>query len=228
MTDISYTHISVLSDKSGSMEQIRADAEGGINAFVHDQQKTTKKIKGGRATLTLVEFANTSHYVYDFVDLAEVPDPAYRLNPSGETALVESMIKLIDDTGRRLANLPEAIRPGAVLFVVTTDGEENASGRDYTSQRLKKLVTRQTNKFGWKFIFLAANQDAFAVADAYGFNRGSTLNYAASAAGTHAAYASTSGVTSSYRTLTAAGAPVSVASASLDFAEDDRDVAASN
>ena len=227
MTDPSYTHISVLSDKSGSMEQIRADAEGGINAFIRDQQKTTKKIKGGRATLSFVEFANSSHYVYDFVDLAEVPDPAYKLRPSGGTALVESMVKFINNTGQRLASLPEAIRPGAVLFVVTTDGEENSSGSDYTSEQLKKLVKKQTDKYGWKFLFLAANQDAFAAANAYGFNKGATINFNATAAGAQNVYASTSGLTSSYRTLAAAGAS-DTALASVGYSTEDREAAASH
>ena len=228
MTDPSYTHISVLSDKSGSMEQIRADAEGGINAFIRDQQKTTKKIKGGRATLSFVEFATSSHYVYDFVDLAEVPDPAYKLNPMGGTALVESMVKFISNTGQRLASLPEAIRPGAVLFVVTTDGEENASSQDYTSEQLKKLVKKQTDKYGWKFLFLAANQDAFAAANAYGFNKGYTTSYAASAAGTQSVYTSTSNNVSHFRSAVGSGVSVAAAGASLTYSEEDRLAAASH
>lgn len=215
MTDSNYTHIAMLSDRSGSMDSIRSDAEGGINTLIRDQQATP-----GRATLTLVEFDSTSDTVYDFVDLKTVPDPAYHLIPRGNTALQDAMGALIGSTGAKLAALPEAQRPGLVMFVVMTDGYENSS-REVTAAALKAMVDKHTTEFAWKFVFLGANQDAFATGARYGIGRAQTISFAATPDGTSNVYASTSSNLSGARVAMAAGAVA-------DFAYSDADRDAAN
>lgn len=217
MTDSKYTHISLLSDRSGSMDKIQSDAEGGINSLIRDQQKTTDSIEGGRCTLSLMEFDNVANMVYTFSNIADVPDPAYTLVPRSRTALRDSMAQLIRSTGEQLAKLPEDLRPGAVLFVVMTDGLENASYLT-TSTQLRTLVQEHQTKYNWQFIYLGANQDAFLVGEEYGFLRSHTINFNATPEGTLNVYGSTSSNLSSARIATAsAGAPVA-----FTYSEDDR------
>jgi uncharacterized protein YegL len=218
MTDSKYTHIALLSDRSGSMEKIQSDAQGGINSLIADQRKTTEAI-GGRCTISLLEFDNYASTVYTFSNILNVPDPAYHLVPRGSTALRDSMAALIRTTGQQLAALPEDVRPGVVLFVVMTDGLENASFLT-SSYELRQLVQEHQTKYGWQFIFLGANQDAFAVGQEYGFLRSATINFNATPEGTQNVYGSTSGLMSSARVATAsAGVPVAFAG----YSEDDRD-----
>ena len=219
MTDSKYTHIALLSDRSGSMESIKSDAQGGINQLIRDQAKTTEAI-GGRCTLSLVEFDNYVNAVYTFSNISNVPDPAYTLVPRGSTKLRDTMAQLIRDTGRQLATLPEDMRPGVVLFVVMTDGLENASYLT-TSQELRTLVQEHQTKYNWQFIYLGANQDAFLVGQEYGFLRSATINFNATPEGTSSVYGSTSSLLSSVRSSVAAGA--SVMDSAFAYSDDDRD-----
>lgn len=191
MTDSNYAHISVVVDRSGSMWNIQEDAEGAVNNFIEEQKKVP-----GRATFTLAQFDDVYDVVYENVDLQSVG--SYHLQPRGVTALLDAIGRTINSTGEYLAGLTEDERPGTVVFVIATDGLENAS-TEFTKDQIKKLIEQQTNDYSWRFVFLAANQDAIATGASLGMQRGSTITYGANAAGTAKSFAATSALVTQYR-----------------------------
>lgn|ERR1044072_32309 len=169
MTDSNYTAIAVLVDRSGSMGLIREDAEGAINSFVEDQKK-----EPGRCTLRLAQFDDSYEDVFKSSDIQTVKK--YILVPRGMTALTDGIGKVVSDFGAELAALPEDERPGNVVVVIVTDGGENSS-REYTIERVNEIITEQQDKYNWKFLFLAAGQDAIATGAGYGLGAASTITY---------------------------------------------------
>lgn len=186
MTDPNYTHISILVDRSGSMASIKTDTEGGVNTLLNDQAK-----EPGRATLALAQFDTEYETVYGPGDLQAAPK--FVLTPRSSTALLDAMGRSITETGEYLASLPEDQRPAHVIFVVATDGYENAS-REWTRERVFELVKQQREQYGWTFIYLGANQDAIQVGASMGFAVGQTITYDATREGTQSVYASTSSI----------------------------------
>ena len=154
------TDITLVVDRSGSMQEIRSDAEGGVNAFVEKQVE-----EPGEALLTLVQFDTEYDFVHKGVPIDKVPK--YELHPRGGTALLDAVGRAINETGERLAKMPEPDRPGLVIVVIMTDGLENSS-REFTKSQVKKLVEEQQSKYDWHFTFLGADQDAFAEAGGLG------------------------------------------------------------
>ena len=155
-----FTDITLVVDRSGSMEAIREDAMGGVNRFILDQAE-----KPGDAVLTLVQFDTEYEFVHRAKPIKGIPQ--YVLTPRGGTALLDAVGRAINETGERLTAMPEANRPGLVVFVVMTDGEENSS-REFSKKQIKEKISHQQDKYGWQFVFLGANQDAFAEAGAMG------------------------------------------------------------
>lgn len=189
-----FTSINVIIDKSGSMDSLTSDTIGSFNTFLAEQ-----KLVPGEVAFTLCTFNSEYHLVHDFVKLGGVPnlnDKTY--HPSGNTALLDAMGTTIDSVGKKLANLPENQRPEKVLFLIITDGAENAS-RKYTREQIKSMVTHQKNHYNWEFVFMGANIDAITVGSSLGVDARNTLNYAPTAAGTEALYRSISENVSSYR-----------------------------
>lgn len=175
MTDANYTDITVLLDRSGSMQSIKSDMEGGFASFIEEQKKLP-----GKCRVSLYQFSNEWANIYTDLDIAEVPPLV--LNPLGMTALLDSLGGVISATGRRLTTMSEDERPGAVMFLIITDGAENAS-REYSVKAIKHLIEEQENKYSWNFIYLGANQDAIKVADGLGIPRGKTLTYSTAKVG---------------------------------------------
>ncbi len=163
------TDITLVVDRSGSMQQRREDAEGGVNAFIQQQAE-----EQGAAVLTLVQFDTEYEILHRGVPIDEVPE--YRLEPRGMTALLDAVGRAINETGIRLSGLKEADRPGLVIFVITTDGLENSS-TEFTRTQIKEMIEHQQSKYGWHFTFLGANQDAFAEAGAMGMRASAVANY---------------------------------------------------
>lgn len=189
MTDQDYSHIAMIVDRSGSMETIRVEIEGAVNAFVAEQKK-----QPGRATMTLAKFDNEYDVVADCVDIAAVGP--LDLQPRGMTALLDSVARIITDTGASLSAMDEDSRPGTVIVAIVTDGHENAS-REMDHKSLKAMIEKQESKFNWEFIYLGANQDAVEVGASMGIRADRSLTYAnAAAAG---AVGTTSGLVSSLR-----------------------------
>jgi hypothetical protein len=164
------TDITLVIDRSGSMEEIRTDAEGGVNAFIRSQAQ-----QPGEALLTLVQFDDKYEFILRGMPIKQAP--AYTLVPRGNTALLDAVGRAINETGERLAKMAEQERPGLVIFVIVTDGEENAS-REFSKARVKTMIQRQQTKYSWKFTFLGADQDAFAEAGGMGIAASGAANFA--------------------------------------------------
>jgi len=127
-----YTHMSVILDRTGSMESIRDDVIGGFNAFLHDQQQ-----QEGKATLTLVQFDTQDPYevVHHWKDIKAVPDlDRNTYVPRASTPLYDTIGRGIIDLEASIAKLPESDRPSQVMMVIITDGQENSS-REFTKAR---------------------------------------------------------------------------------------------
>jgi hypothetical protein len=108
--------------------------------------------------------------------------------PRGTTALLDAIGRTVDDVGKRLAQTPEAERPGKVIVAILTDGLENAS-KDYTCPRIAQMIEHQQNVYSWEFVFLAANQDAIATANTLAIPAANAMNFAATGAGTRQGFA---------------------------------------
>lgn len=210
MTDNNYTHIAVVLDRSGSMASIKSDMDGAFNSLIEDQRKVE-----GRATVSLVQFDDTVETVYSFLHLSEVPK--LDLQPRGLTALLDALGRTINETGVALRDMPEATRPGKVIFVVITDGLENRS-REFTRDTVRRLIERQRSEFSWEFLYLGANQNAIQEGAKYGFLADQSIAYAASSHGTQSVVGSTSGLLKSYRGATAQG----IATAGIGYSDEDR------
>jgi hypothetical protein len=202
MTDNNYVHLSLLVDRSGSMEDMRDAAQTGINKTLAEQAAMPGKI-----TVNLYDFNTSYRKVFGPIDAKEAP--TYQMVPTGGTALIDSMMRAIEDTGSYLRTLPEALRPAKVLFVVITDGEENSS-HSYTREQLSNKVTDQTDNWKWEFIFLGANIDAFRAAQSYGIR--SSIQYAGTQAAMTTSYDTMSSSLGATRRAYAGGQSVNTAS----------------
>lgn len=191
MTDPARTLIAVLLDRSGSMESIKSDSEGGFNALIADQ-----RTEPGEARVTLAQFDTEYEVVYANRPIADVGPLA--LHPRGATALLDSIGRLVTDVGAELAAQPEAERPGKVIVVVVTDGMENSSV-EWTVDAVKKAIKRQQDEYSWEFIFLGANMDAVAVGQRMGFRSDRTITYAPSRQGVASSYSANSRLISRMR-----------------------------
>lgn len=162
------TELVLIVDRSGSMATCGTDATGGINTFIKEQQKLP-----GIAHLTLVQFDDKYEFVHKGVLINDVPE--YQLVPRGWTALLDAVGKAINETGERLAALPESERPGCVLVVIVTDGHENSS-KEFSWSQVKDMITHQQEVYNWKFTFIGADMDSFSVGSHLGINAANVLN----------------------------------------------------
>ena len=188
------TDVTVILDRSGSMEAIASDVIGGFNQFLTKQRR-----QRGDCRLTLVQFDDEYEVAYLARPIADASRlTAKTFEPRGSTALLDAIGRTIVTTGARLAALPEADRPNRVLLVIITDGEENASV-EYTRDQVFTMISSQQDVYGWSFLFLAANQDAISEAAKVGIGAQQSLNFAATGAGIRAASLSMSDAVSSFR-----------------------------
>jgi hypothetical protein len=161
------------------------------------------------------DMLETSH---SFVDL-KVATPLSRDNyqPRGGTALLDAIGTTVDAVGLKLASLPDGERPGKVVFLIQTDGEENSSWQ-FTYQQIQNKIKHQTDVYKWDFVFLGANQDAIASAANLGIGAGKSLSYTGTAIGTATVFDSLSSYTTNTRSVKSADAM-----ASVTFSRADRD-----
>jgi hypothetical protein len=152
--DKNYTDITILLDRSGSMYPIATDMQGAIDSFINAQTQLP-----GSCLVNLYHFDHELEEVFSNLP-AKLVKPI-ELKPRGSTALLDSLGKTISRLGSRLARMPEEMRPGKVIFVIITDGLENAS-KEYNLPTVKQMIEDQTNKYNWQFLYIGANQDAFA------------------------------------------------------------------
>lgn len=215
------THIEFVLDASGSMDVIKKDTIGGFNTFLRGQKETAKK----GDTFTFTTFSSNYggacpwKYIYRNADIAEVPE----LNPHtylccGGTALLDTLGDTINDLGAFLRNLQEKDRPSKVVFVILTDGEENASTR-FSKHAINTMIKDQTDKWKWEFVFLGANQDAIAVGHSYGISALNSMSYAANEVGVKSTF---DAVTRSLNTYKNADIGASFASSGAVFTSAER------
>lgn len=205
-----YTHITVILDRTGSMESVKTDTIGGFNKFLKDQ-----KAVPGEATLTLVQFDHQDPYevIQDFVPIQEAKDlTTATFVPRGWTPLLDAIGRGINDLGAKLAAKPEDQRPEKVLFVILTDGYENAS-KEFSREKVFELIKTQTDVFKWQFMYLGANQDAIAVGAGIGIPKTASMQYTCSSTGVAATFNAASAQVSSYR---------SGGTRCVSFSDDDR------
>ena len=188
--------IVVIADRSGSMGSIRNDAIGGFNTFIGEQQK-----QGGEANLTVALFDDKYEIMQDKIPLGEaVLFDEKNFIPRGMTALFDAI-------GKTLNTLIERREKGEIdgaIVTILTDGAENAS-REYRAEQIKALIEKCEKDYGWEFIFLAANQDAFATGSTFGISAANAYNFAADANGMKSATAAMSLRSTEYRTMYAQG-----------------------
>ncbi len=180
------THITVILDRTGSMESIRDDTIGGFNAFLDGQQKGE-----GHATITLVQFDSQDPYevVYSFRDIAEAPKLSRETYvPRASTPLLDAIGRGINDLESRLAAMDTTDRPERVVFVVVTDGHENAS-QEFSRDQILRMVEEHKGR-GWQFVFLGADLTGFDEAEHMGLAYDARLHYRKSARGVAEAYSS--------------------------------------
>ena len=166
------TEMVFILDRSGSMSGLEADTIGGFNGMIERQKK-----EEGEALVSTVLFSNESKVIHDRVALDKIEpltDKQYYVG--GCTALIDAIGGAIHHIGNVHKYARDEDRPERTIFVITTDGMENASHR-YTSDQVKAMVERQKEKYGWEFLFLGANIDAVETAARIGIRRDRAVNY---------------------------------------------------
>ena len=185
MTNPDYTLIAALLDRSGSMSVAKQATEDGWRELIAEQS-----LEPGRCEVTLAQFDTEYEVLYEATDIGAVPE--FVVEPRGRTALLDSAGRFITEVGQRLAELPEADRPGKVISLIMTDGMENSS-HEWTWEQVSRLITQQREVYGWEFIFLGANIDAVEVGARMGMERDKSMTFAAdSYVGNRRAYLVTS------------------------------------
>jgi len=180
-----YTDITIVLDRSGSMQSVKESSESGLYEFVKEQQK----VKGDLTRVSLVQFDTEYEVVYSNRKLNDIDN--FNLEPRGMTALNDAIGKTIVETGDRIRSLSENERPENVVIVIMTDGHENAS-KEFNPDSIKTMIEEQESKYSWTFIFLGANQDAVLEAKKYGIKLDTALTYAHTGKGHKAAFLNTS------------------------------------
>ena len=166
------TELVMILDRSGSMGGLESDTIGGYNNMLKKQRETE-----GDVLVSTVLFDDDSEVLYDRVPLSKMPKMTEKeYDVRGCTALLDAVGGAIHHIGNVHKYARKEDRPEKTIFVITTDGLENAS-REYTYERVKKMVERQKEKYGWEFLFLGANIDAIETAGRFGISADRAANY---------------------------------------------------
>ena len=178
------TELVFILDRSGSMAGLEADTIGGFNSMITRQLSTA-----GDAYVSTVLFDNTSTVIHDRIRLQDVPKLTEKeYFTQGCTALLDAVGGAIHHIGNIHKYARREDVPEKTLFVITTDGMENASRR-YTYEKVKQMIERQKEKYGWEFLFLGANMDAIAAAKDFGIEEDKAVEYRSDDIGTRLNYA---------------------------------------
>lgn len=173
------TEIIFILDRSGSMHGLEKDTIGGFNSMIDRQ-----KLEEGEALVSCILFDDESEVIYDRVSLDKIePMTEKQYYVRGSTALIDAMGGAIHHVKNVHKYIREEDVPEHTIFIITTDGMENAS-HQYSSGEVKKAVEQQKEKAGWEFIFLGANIDAVETAKHFGISENRAVNYHSDAAGT--------------------------------------------
>ena len=177
------TELVFILDRSGSMAGLEKDTIGGFNSMIAKQRK-----EPGEAYVSTILFDNHREVIHDRVDIHKIqPMTQEQYYVRGSTALLDA----VGNSIRHIANVHkyarEEDRPEKTLFIITTDGMENAS-REYSYERVRKMIEHEKEKYGWEFIFLGANIDAAKEAARFGISEDRAANYHADSTGTAVIY----------------------------------------
>ena len=177
------TELVFILDRSGSMAGLESDTVGGFNSLIEKQ-----KNQSGECYVSTVLFDNESEVIHDRIKLGEVkPLTEKEYYVRGCTALIDA----IGGAVNHIKNIHRYARPEDVpehtMFVITTDGQENAS-RKYTSGKVKRIIEEQKEKYGWEFLFIGANIDSVETAGRFGIGADRAVNYHADRKGTEVLY----------------------------------------
>ena len=192
------TELVFILDRSGSMSGLEADTIGGFNSLIAKQKK-----EEGTAFISTVLFDDQAEVLYDRISLDRIEpmnDRQYYVR--GCTALLDALGGAIHHIGNVHKYAREEDRPEKTIFIITTDGMENSSHR-YTYDKVKKMVERQRDRYGWEFLFLGANIDAIEVAGRFGVQANRAVNYECDSEGTQLNYEVLSKAVSRVRTCAA-------------------------
>lgn len=173
------TELVFILDKSGSMSGLESDTIGGFNSMLEKQRKLA-----GECRITTVLFDHRYELLHDRIDIRAVSpltDKDYCVG--GSTALVDAIGTTIDKLVSVQRNTAEDYRAEKVMFVIITDGEENAS-REYSAAKVKAMIEHEKRRYGWEFIFLGANIDAVETAGRFGISADRAVDYVPDGAGT--------------------------------------------
>lgn len=177
------TEMVFILDRSGSMHHLTNDTIGGFNSMIKNQ-----KTENGEAYITTVLFDDNYEVLHDHIDIHNIePITTKEYYARGCTALLDAIGKTINSVGSRLSATHEDERPDKVVFVITTDGLENAS-KEFTKSTVKEMIEHQQDKYSWAFMFLGANMDAVGEAASLGINTDFARTYTANEYGTESVY----------------------------------------
>lgn len=164
------THVTFVLDRSGSMASVWSDVEGGYKSLIEDQQK-----ESGECTFSLYAFDDSFDTIELFTEIKKVK-AELNVKPRGMTSLYDAIGKAINETGEKLASLPESERPEKVMVYIQTDGQENSS-REFTGKRVKEMIKLQNETYNWQFNFLGADDACLKQAESLGINQAYYATY---------------------------------------------------
>jgi len=188
------TELVFILDRSGSMSGLESDTIGSYNSLLKKQRQ-----EPGEAIITTVLFDDNYELLHDRINVKGIrPITEKEYFVCGSTALLDAIGKTINKIGNVQRNTSEGERADKVMFVITTDGMENAS-KEFNYAKIKKMVEWQKEKYGWEFIFIGANIDAISTAAKFGISSDRAANYNADGQGTRLNYEAVSNVVSEIR-----------------------------
>ena len=165
-----YTDITIMLDRSGSMESIKKTMESALDELMiaHRKNPTTK--------FTLVQFDGENPYELVFENRSATEVPEIKIYPRGSTPLIDCLCQTIDKTGQRLSRMNREDRPDQVLMIVITDGQENTS-REFKRSDVKNKIAKQRDGYNWQFMFLGADENAFNEAVSWGIPQAHAIRW---------------------------------------------------
>ena len=177
------TELVFILDRSGSMAGLESDTIGGFNAMIEKQRK-----EEGEVLVSTVLFDNLSEVIHDRVSLKKIPKMTEKdYTVGGCTALIDAIGQAVHHVGNIHKYARKEDVPAHTMFIITTDGQENASHK-YSSDEVKKMIEQRKEQDGWEFLFIGANIDAVQTAANFGIERNRAVNYRADKRGTKVLY----------------------------------------
>lgn len=189
------TELVFILDRSGSMGGLESDTIGGFNSLIEEQKELS-----GEVTVSTILFDNRFEVLHDRIDMREIrPITRNEYFVRGTTALLDAIGRSIRTIHRQYCETLKEERPEKVMFIITTDGYENAS-REFTYSKVKSKIEEMKRKYDWEFIFLGANIDAVREAKRFGINEERAVRYHADHVGTKKNYRAMGKAVTSFRT----------------------------